>query len=239
MKMNILKKTVAACSVAAFMAVGCVSVAQAATRMQFGVSDPSSAVNPSSRLGAVNTTTQMIAAGTENIKWACIPDTKVIPDKCKLADGKIPTTCTSDVLKSWLTNSDHDVYIGGSGSVVDGGVSVQTAEFQCFTKETVKVAGVDQTVYESQTPSTKALYYLVAYAGTEASPTKLLALADPSIKSDQWPQVEVGCGAMDPKGAITWGEFQNKIDAINSGPLGVVPTTGITSNCVTHTSVSL
>ena len=31
MKMNILKKTVAACSVAAFMAVGCVSVAQAHT----------------------------------------------------------------------------------------------------------------------------------------------------------------------------------------------------------------
>ena len=39
MKMNILKKTVAACSVAAFMAVGFVSVAQAATR--YGVEDPS------------------------------------------------------------------------------------------------------------------------------------------------------------------------------------------------------
>lgn len=62
MKMNILKKTVAACSVAAFMAVGCVSVAQAHTsRLSDTYGDPNLSIP-----AGVNTPIY-VKAGTYNV----------------------------------------------------------------------------------------------------------------------------------------------------------------------------
>ena len=74
MKMNILKKTVAACSVAAFMAVGCVSVAQAGADHRY-VRDSGRGVYSGVGLGhtAAAGTWPNYLIGTKLLSVSCVP----------------------------------------------------------------------------------------------------------------------------------------------------------------------
>jgi hypothetical protein len=197
MKMNILKKTVAACSVAAFMAVGCVSVAQAYTSridpygdtppIKMGArSDVTITLHESNMVGFVDAT-------------VCTQDKPCFPQCRPYFGGSFvsnPITVGEVVPFNWATGAASKESNAYMNDIKIG--SADTDSFTCLPSKTSSVPSDNTTTFGIYLSTDEAGAALVdnTYGQSVASLTTVIpclkAPASGKYASGTWAEVKKG-----------------------------------------------